>query len=245
MPPAGSIRAALARGALFATLTLASAPAGARAAPSLVFDAETCDLGNVVQGEQPSCDFAYGNGGAAAVRILAVEPTCGCTTALLSSARLAPGERASLRVVFDSENFTGEIVKEIEVRSDDPERPRLTLRLRARVEPEIEFEPATLDIDRVRAGEVRRYEIAVTNRRPEAVRVLSLESEPSSYRCALPAWSDTAQPLVLESWDRVVLEVRFTAPPALTMAVPGACTLQIDGPRKRLFRFKLLALPAP
>jgi hypothetical protein len=238
-------RARCAPAALIALL-LVGAPAAAapRGAPALRFDAETCDVGSVVQGEQPACDFTFANAGGAELRILQVEPTCGCTSALLSSDRLAPGERGRIRVVFDSENFAGEVVKEIEVRSNDPGRPQLTVRLRAVVEPEIEFEPSTVQFDGVHAGDRVVQEVVLTNRRAEAVRVLSLEGEPSSYLCTLAAWTDRSQPLVLESWDRTVLQVALAAPPSLPMPLPGACTLRIEGPRKRVFRLKLLALPA-
>jgi hypothetical protein len=85
----------------------------------------------------------------------------------------------------------------------------------------------------------------LTNRKAEPVRILQLASRPSSCRCLIPAWTDLSQPLVLESWDRVLLEVSFTSPQSLAMPVAGECSLEIEGPRKRDFRLKILALPSP
>lgn len=231
--------------ALAAALLLAAAaplPAGA-AGPLLVFDSETCDLGSLVQGERPECDFAFANGGDAQLRILEVVPACGCTTALPGPSTLAPGERGAVRVLFDSGDFTGEVVKEIEVRSNDPARPAVTLRLRSLVEPEIQFEPPTVTFDAVRPGAPARQLVSVTNRRAEPVRVISLTAEPSSYRCVVPAWEDPSRPLQLEEWDRAVIEVQVTPPQSLAMPIAGECALEIEGPRKRHFRLKLLALP--
>jgi len=234
---------AAARAALAIGFTL---PAAALAAPpAIVFESETCDLGSVVQGEQPDCVFSFTNGGSDELRILAVEPTCGCTTALSSAPQLPAGARGSIRVVFDSEKFVGEVVKEVEVRANDPSRRNVTLRVKALVEPEIDFEPRVVTFEDVRPGAVNKQVVMLTNRRAEPVRVLRIAVEPSSYRCLVPMWSDVSQPLVLESWDRVAIEVVFTPPGSLAMAIAGECTLEIEGPRKRQFTLKLLALPAP
>ena len=50
---------------------------------------------------------------------------------------------------------------------------------------------------------------------------------------------------MLESWDRVAIDVLFAPPGPLAMPVAGECTFEVEGPRKRHFRLKLLALPAP
>jgi hypothetical protein len=236
---------------VFAALLAAAAflapagPAATASPPVIVFESEACDLGSVVQGEQPACDFAFTNGGDGELRILQVEPTCGCTTALLASQLVRRGERGAIRVVFDSESFAGEVRKEIIVRSNAPGRPSVTLGLTALVEPEVDFEPAAVTFDAVHPGTVLRQSVAITNRRAEAVRILSISAEPASYTCSLPAWTDRSRPLELEPWDRVTLEVQCTPPPTLAMPVAGECALEIEGPRKRRFRLKILGLPAP
>jgi hypothetical protein len=232
--------------ALAALPILAALPARATAAPpTIVFESETCDLGSVVQGELPDCVFSFTNGGSDDLSILQVVPSCGCTTALLSAPLLRSGARGAIRVVFDTDAFADEVIKEVEVRSNDPVRPSVTLRVKALVEPEIDFEPRVVAFDAVREGTVLKQVVMLTNRRAESVRVLRLEAEPSSYRCQMPAWTDRSRPLVLESWDRVAIDVLFTPPGPLAMAIAGECTLEIEGPRKRNFRLKLLALPAP
>lgn len=240
-PERALVVAALAAGLIVAALPdlLYASP------PAIAFASETCDLGSVVQGELPVCVFTFTNNGNDDLQILHVEPSCGCTTALLSAPRLRAGEHGGIRVMFDSDDFAGEVVKEIEVRSNDPARRNVTLRIKTLVEPEIDFEPRVVAFDDVRSGAALKQVVMLTNRLAEPVRVLRLSVQPSSYRCQMPAWSDKSQPLRLEPWDRVAIEVLFTPTATLTMAVAGECTLVIDGPRKRNFRLKLLALPAP
>ena len=95
--------------ALAAALALAPPGRATASPPRIAFESETCDLGSVVQGEQPDCVFIFTNAGTEELRILQLEPTCGCTTALLSAPLTRSGDRGSIRVVFDSENFAGEI----------------------------------------------------------------------------------------------------------------------------------------
>jgi hypothetical protein len=236
---------ALAGCALAAWAIIAAVPARALAAPpAITFESETCDLGSVIQGEQPDCVFSFTNGGGDDLHILQVEPTCGCTTALLSAPLQRAGEHGGIRVVFDSGNFAGEVVKEVEVRSNDPARRSVWLRVKALVEPEIDFEPRVVSFDDVRAGAVLKQVAILTNRRADPVRVLSLEAQPSAFLCLIPAWSDRSQPLVLESWDRVAIDIVFTSPGTLAMAIAGECLLEVEGPRKRFFNVKLLALPS-
>lgn len=232
--------------ALAAWALIAAVPTPAAASPPVIsFASEICELGSVIQGEQADCVFTFTNGGSDDLRILQVEPTCGCTTALLTAPLLRAGEQGGIRVVFDSESFVGDVVKEVEVRSNDPARRSVTLRVKALVETEIDFEPRVVAFDDVRPGDVLKQAAILTNRRADPVRVLQLESQPSSYRCLIPAWSDRSQPLVLESWDRVAIDIVFTSPGTLAMGIAGECVLEIEGPRKRNFSLKLLALPAP
>jgi hypothetical protein len=235
-------------GAALVALPILAALAGrtsAAAPPAIAFESETCDLGSVVQGELPDCVFSFTNGGSDDLRVLQVEPSCGCTTALLSDPVLRAGARGAIRVVFDTDAFAGDVVKEVDVRSNDPARPSVTLKVKALVEPEMDFEPRVVAFDAVREGAVLKQVVMLTNRRAEPVRVLRLEAEPSSYRCLMPSWTERSHPLVLESWDRVAIDVLFTPPGRLAMAIAGECTLEVEGPRKRNFRLKLLALPAP
>lgn len=239
------LRALALLGALAAVPGSIAPESAAATAPAILFASETCDLGSLVQGEQPVCDFTFANRGSAELRVLQVEPSCGCTSALLVAPALLSGESGAVRVVFDSSDFAGEVVKEVEVRSNDPVRPVVTLRVKALVEPEIDFEPRAVTFANVQAGAAHAQTVMLTNRRAEPVRIVRLEAQPSSCACVLAGWADPSRPVVLEPWDRVSLEVRFTSPRTLTMPVAGECALEIEGPRKREFRLKILALPAP
>ena len=101
-------------------------------------------------------------------------------------AAAARGGARGVRVVFDSGNFAGEVVKEVEVRSNDPARPSVTLRVKALVEPEIDFEPRVVTFDDVRAGAVLKQVAILTNRRADPVRVLGWRRSPRPTAACSP-----------------------------------------------------------
>lgn len=231
--------------ALAAALLFAPGPERACAGVGLIeFDAESCELGSLTQGEQPGCVFAFRNAGGGDLQIIAVEPTCGCTTARLAVTSYRPGERGRIEAAFDSTHFAGEVEKEIVVRSSDPGRPAVTLRVKARVEPEIDFEPRQVVFDGVRPGVTVSQEVVLTNRRAEAVALSAVRAEPSAFSCVVPAWRDPASALAVESWDRLVVLASVAPPGTLSMPLAGECTFAIAGPRLGRFTLKLLALPA-
>lgn len=226
-----------------ALLLLAGTARPGGAAPALRFDAPACALGSLVQGERPSCEFTFRNRGDAPLEITGVEPECGCTTALPAARRVAPGAAGSLRVVFDSSNFVGDVEKRVVVRSNDPEAGEQAVTVTAHVEAEVEFEPREVVFDAPEPGRAVAETVVLVNRRAEPVLLRSVAAEPSSYRCRVRAAEAAPGPLRVESWERVPVEVTYAPAAAAVMPVAGRCTLVIEGPRLREFTLKLLALP--
>lgn len=109
---------------------------------TLILTATTTVLAQVSKGRQPrievSSDYFYfgymptnaivqhlywiRNTGNDTLRIVSVKPGCGCTTAPLSKDEIAPGDSAQLKVVFDSKNMIGKMVKDIDIFSNDPNK---------------------------------------------------------------------------------------------------------------------------
>ena len=125
--------------------TAASAPgaaaAAAAAAPKLVPVEAIQDVGKVAKGEKVKVDFELRNDGPVELVISDVHPTCGCTVASFDS-RIAPGGVGKIHAEIDTVDFSGPIAKTLTVLSNDPVQPRVTLTIKARVEPQIHTQPA-------------------------------------------------------------------------------------------------------
>jgi len=107
-------------------------PAGM--APSIEFKETNYDFGKVIEGEKVTHVFKFRNAGEGMVlTIKKVQPTCGCTAALLTSDVIAPGGRGEVKITFNSRGFHGKVKKTIRVKSDDPAKPLVQLHLTGEV----------------------------------------------------------------------------------------------------------------
>ena len=85
---------------------------------ALRLDEERYDFGKIVQGTVVEHVFKFTNAGDDTLVIDRVESTCGCTAAILSSSRIAPGESGEVKVTFDSHGKMGSISKPVLIHSN-------------------------------------------------------------------------------------------------------------------------------
>ncbi len=123
------------------------------AAVQVVTEEKTYDFGQVVEGEKVQFTFRFRNVGDEVLVLSNVRSSCGCTAALLSSSRIAPGDIGELQATFDSKGFRGAVNKTIFVETNAPEQPEITFGLFGMVQPVLLTKP-----DRVRWGKVESTE---------------------------------------------------------------------------------------
>jgi hypothetical protein len=118
----------------------ASSPAAGAPAPRLVPVEAILDVGRVAKGEKVKVDFELRNEGPVELIVSDVHPTCGCTVASFDT-HIAPGGVGKIHAEIDTVDFSGPIAKTLTVLSNDPVQPRVTLTIKARVEPQIHTYP--------------------------------------------------------------------------------------------------------
>lgn len=94
------------------------------------------DFGTVPNNAPVDHVFRVHNAGDGPLEISGVNTSCGCTTAIVGRERLAPGESTELRVIYDPlahDGATGEFMRVVYVRSDDPDTPEATLTIHVTV----------------------------------------------------------------------------------------------------------------
>ena len=94
------------------------------------------DFGTIPNTESVSQVFQVRNLGGEKLEITGVSTSCGCTTAETGSRSLSPGEVTDLTVTYDPQahdGATGEFMRVVYVRSDDPDTPEATLTIRVTV----------------------------------------------------------------------------------------------------------------
>jgi hypothetical protein len=123
--------------ALLAAALVASA-AGVRAeepkTPRIRVEPEAFDFGKALPGKTLRKEFTLSNFGDGPLEIANVSTTCGCTAALASDTKLAPGGSTVLRVTLETRSYSGKLERQVLVRSNDPKTPLLTVKVSATVE---------------------------------------------------------------------------------------------------------------
>jgi hypothetical protein len=130
-------------GLLMALLLFAAGCAANAQLPGQIeLDTTEFDFGTVPNDRPISQIFQVHNVGRGTLEILGTSTSCGCTTAEIDNHRLAPGATTDLTVTYDPQahdGATGEFMRIVYIRSDDPDRAETKLNLRVKVvEPDKE-----------------------------------------------------------------------------------------------------------
>ena len=157
----------------------------ALAAPQLVPEQLNYNFGEVVQGDQVDYTFRFRNAGDEILQISNVRSSCGCTAALLSSRRIAPGEMGELKATFDSSQFRGAITKTISFDTNDPQQPQLSFGLHGQVKPELFLTPERVSWGTVAADHPLEQVVKIINRSQTDVTLQEPRSTSSDLIVAL------------------------------------------------------------
>jgi len=121
--------------------------------PDIQFEVQAYDFGRLMEGEKAEYRYRFRNAGEEPLVIENVRTSCGCTAALVSAKRIAPGEEGEIHTTFDSSGRLGKTHKKVTVWSNDPDTPKVTLTLSGIVWSEVEVAPRRIGFGHVDRGE--------------------------------------------------------------------------------------------
>ena len=150
-----------------AVILLAASAAAAGKEARAKFKEETWDFGKVKQGEVLAHEFVFVNEGDAPLVIERVATSCGCTAALASEDRIAPGKEGRIKASFDTRGYAGSVVKYVYVESNDAVGARRELKITAEIDvppqPRIELDRYNADLGLSLEGEATSTRFTVRN----------------------------------------------------------------------------------
>ena len=117
----------------FASLVIQAQDKPAIPQDSIVFASSTHDYGTIVQSSDGSCIFAFTNKGKTPIVLNDVKASCGCTVPEWTRTPVAPGEKGSIKVTYNTNNI-GTFTKSITVNSNAINSP-LVLIIKGNVTP--------------------------------------------------------------------------------------------------------------
>lgn len=110
---------------LLATVLFAgSFIAHAQTAPTMNFEFETYDFGDIQEGDDATVDFVFTNSGADKLIITDVKASCGCTTPSWSKEPVMPGEKGQITAKYNTQGRPGTFNKAITITSNATEETK-------------------------------------------------------------------------------------------------------------------------
>jgi hypothetical protein len=173
--------------------------------PKITFKKDSWDFGKIKQGDEPAYEFVFKNEGDAVLTIKNVETSCGCTAALVSDKKIA----------FSSRGYSGEVTKYIYVDTDDPNAPRLQLKISAAVDvppqPRIDLDKYTSDAGLLVEGDSLVGQVTVKNRGELELRFecelagasFSADGKPAKFPVKVAAGKETTIDITLSLANRM------------------------------------------
>ena len=152
------------------------AMSAAQAQGKISFPETAWSFGVVPQGQQVVHEFAVENTGATALTISKVVAQCGCTASAPSKDVLQPGEKGTVKVLFDTSNFSGDKEKTVTVFSTDPEQQMVVLTIRGQIQPGIRLTPERVEFGEVLKGSAAPQTLAAEVVANSGLQILSAKS---------------------------------------------------------------------
>lgn len=226
--------AALKRTGMLAAVALVLA-ASTTAQPKLAVDGGTrLDLGSIRRGQVVDRTITLRNTGNAPLELGAVEVSCGCTGAVTSSKSVPPGKTATVKITFDSKNFSGMVHKSVTINSNAPGQERTVVEFTADISEEVAVTPVQLLFMNVEATQLATASVSVRNngKTPLTIKgyraaleglTLKLPKDPIKPGEAVGIVAEyrpkAARPVVT---DVVILETSSSAQPEVMIHVYGS-----------------------
>lgn len=182
---------------MFRRLLLACAAATLMAqAPVISFDKTHYDFGRITPERKVAAKYRVTNTGNAYLNITQVRPSCGCTATVLGKWSMAPGESTDLEAMFDPKGLKGGVRKSIEVVSNDPRNPSLSLTLEAEVVQEIMPSVESVYFYQVPKSAITRSTVRYASGNGEAVQIVDVKAPGAPFLTF--AYRPAGKDLVLE-----------------------------------------------
>jgi hypothetical protein len=194
-----------------AVVLLSAAGLAQSGKPRAVFKALSHDFGQVKQGDVVSHEFVFKNEGGAPLVVEKVETTCGCTAALVSEKRIAPGKEGRIKATFDTRGYSGRLSRYLYVVSNDAENARRELSVSADIQvppsARIDIDRYNLDMGLVLEGEAPAAKIVVKSAGERELKVEVAHESVKFFSGGKPLVS----PFFLPVGESREVELRFPA----------------------------------
>ena len=171
-------------------------------------------LGKIPRGELVERTLSLKNTGSDTLHVRRVEASCGCTGTMISTRDIPPGTQGTLRISFNSKNFSGPVHKTVMINSDAADTPDLVVEFSAEVIDEVLLTPQQFWIKDGEVGRTSRLVLKVNNHGAAPLLLRSFRTTLEGFVLKLPG-----SPLAPGSEGEIVAE--FTPKKAVPFLAEG------------------------
>ena len=204
-----------------------TAPEANEPAPKITIEKAIHDFGKIEPGTKNACEFKFKNTGNSLLKIGKIKTTCGCTATKLSKKQYAPGESGMLKVTYNAGKRAGSATKRIYIHSNDKERPRLALTIKAQIIKKVNYEPKQLNLSLVEEN-ASCPKITLSSLDNQLFAIKQFKSTPdcitADCNSSVRAGKFVLQPIVnmekLQKGKRGYIEISLTHPEYDTIIIP-------------------------
>lgn len=150
--------------------------------PQIVFDAPVFDFGKIMAGEPVRHDFFFTNRGKSTLEILAVRPSCGCTTAGEWDKKVEPGKSGKIPLQLNTASVNGVVSKVVTVTTNVPGKPDVQLTLKGEIWQPIELKPPYLNLGSITDGKEHSMTTQVINHFDQPIELKNVQSSNPAFR---------------------------------------------------------------
>ncbi len=141
-----------------------------------------------------TCDFEFTNETDQPVSIARYESTCSCMSVKVKDGKLLyqPGEKGTIRAIFDMGNFAGDVDKAVRLwlKGDPAENPSVLLTTRVHIPVLVGIEPKTVRWEVDPDGEPETKVIEIRMNHEEPIHVLSVQAGNEKFDVELKTIKD-------------------------------------------------------
>ena len=158
--------------------------------PDIQFEQRVYDFGVAGQQERITHHYKLKNVGKGDLTITSVRAPCDCIATLLSSKTISPGATGVIRVAFETRKYKGKQTKSIFVQSNDPDEPKIELKISGVVKTEFTLEPEFLHFGDVERGKTVAKTINLVQIGKEHLRLNRIEVNEKYFSTRLSSFKD-------------------------------------------------------
>ncbi len=144
------------------------------------------DFGDVNRGTTAEKDLVIKNVGNETLTLGKVDVSCGCTGSVVSNDKIAPGKTGTVKISFNSQNFSGAVHKSVTINSNASNSPRTLVEFTANVVQDLVVEPTHFWFRDAQVGQMSTVALTLKNLGKSSLTITGFKTQLEGLKIKYP-----------------------------------------------------------